>query len=585
MHFLRIFFAIIFSIGVLFAQRAVALSPVETQALGATQAFLEATLVPQLRVSAIPLSQVLSLLTQTLPKDVNIVVVDPEHKDPSVSLYLENITLYKALTLLAECAGFRLYVEPSVAILRLAVRPQRYETQTFALSRAALIELTGLHAQLESSEETPPRVGRLEEEQSLESFFARAGIAFEEGTRLAYDGTQLYVTQSHEALVLIEALLKPFVLPKQVQIEIKFLEVSQNALEELGVNWFINSNGSYIQTADPRYVGNPKSPTHLRSLNQAACAPGNQARAGHINNASPSGTQTAILNEAPAMPDAITLGSQAFSSARFGALWKGLDIRAVVRALEQRSDTELLHAPNITVVSGKRAEIKVVRKLYYPESYGETHASCTPETYSGPRRARTSAASSIAVLAARPQKFVFEEVGVKVAVMPRVETDGSIHLELTPSVTNLKDWILYGASSFLVSGRTTIEVPSGFYQPLFESRTLRTEVRLGDGHTLLMGGLTREESVEVNDAVPFLGKIPILGALFRSQGQATRKMTLLIAATARIVPHGHVLPAVPQPSLDLLQPDITMSAPLTRIKKSKIFRRKEAKGPRGASSP
>jgi general secretion pathway protein D len=53
-----------------------------------------------------------------------------------------------------------------------------------------------------------------------------------------------------------------------------------------------------------------------------------------------------------------------------------------------------------------------------------------------------------------------------------------------------------------------------------------------------MGGLTREEVKVVNDKVPFLGDIPLLGRLFRSKGESTQKRNLLIFVTANMVTPG-----------------------------------------------
>jgi general secretion pathway protein D len=53
-----------------------------------------------------------------------------------------------------------------------------------------------------------------------------------------------------------------------------------------------------------------------------------------------------------------------------------------------------------------------------------------------------------------------------------------------------------------------------------------------------MGGLTREEVKKVNDKVPLLGDIPLLGRMFRSKGQSSQKRNLLIFVTANLVSPG-----------------------------------------------
>ena len=67
---------------------------------------------------------------------------------------------------------------------------------------------------------------------------------------------------------------------------------------------------------------------------------------------------------------------------------------------------------------------------------------------------------------------------------------------------------------------------------------MSTHVTLWDGATLVMGGLTREETKKVNDKVPLLGDLPAVGRLFRSSGEGATKRNLLIFVTARLVSPG-----------------------------------------------
>jgi general secretion pathway protein D len=96
----------------------------------------------------------------------------------------------------------------------------------------------------------------------------------------------------------------------------------------------------------------------------------------------------------------------------------------------------------------------------------------------------------------------------------------------------------YGGPSVAISGGTTVTVPPGFYQPIFGVRELTTRVTLWDGATLVMGGLTREEVKKVKDKVPVLGSLPLVGRLFRSEGESSQKRNLIIFVTARLVGPG-----------------------------------------------
>ena len=70
---------------------------------------------------------------------------------------------------------------------------------------------------------------------------------------------------------------------------------------------------------------------------------------------------------------------------------------------------------------------------------------------------------------------------------------------------------------------------------MFSSRNVTTSIVIWDGQTVVMGGLMRETMVTIDDKIPILGDIPVLGRLFRSKGEKSEKQNLLIFVTARLV--------------------------------------------------
>src|SRR5690606_28543155 len=72
----------------------------------------------------------------------------------------------------------------------------------------------------------------------------------------------------------------------------------------------------------------------------------------------------------------------------------------------------------------------------------------------------------------------------------------------------------------------------------FATREVNTTVNIWDGATVVLGGLTREEVRTVSDRVPVLGNIPLVGRLFRSEGEGSQKRNLLIFVTANLVSPG-----------------------------------------------
>jgi general secretion pathway protein D len=123
-------------------------------------------------------------------------------------------------------------------------------------------------------------------------------------------------------------------------------------------------------------------------------------------------------------------------------------------------------------------------------------------------------------------------------VTPNVESDDTISLRLEPKVTEFEGFVEYGGPSVAISGGLSVTVPAGFYQPIFSTREIVTEVTVFDGATVVMGGLTRDEVKTVSDKVPVLGDIPLFGRFFRSEGETRDKRNLLIFVTANLVSPG-----------------------------------------------
>jgi general secretion pathway protein D len=172
--------------------------------------------------------------------------------------------------------------------------------------------------------------------------------------------------------------------------------------------------------------------------------------------------------------------------------------------------------------------IKVVKEIIYPTEFEVTQPTVQ------------SQGDLVTPPTVTPGSFETREVGVILNVTPTVGPDGyTIDLTMVPEVAELVDWIQYGSTITLETGvvgaRQSREFQFNIPQPVFSSRNATTSIVIWDGQTVVMGGLIREELTTINDKIPFLGDIPLLGALFRSKGQDSKKMNLLIFVTARLV--------------------------------------------------
>jgi len=526
---------------------------------------MKSIVIPQVNFAGMELTRVIDTLSELSveydPEQVGVNIVplfDANQSNPRVNISLRNLNLDRILEFVTQQVNFA-YTIGSDAVTVDASDATGGEssniTEFFPISRATMIRLTGFRDGGGSSGGGPvdpfaaPSSGgssapsQNDEVQALQSFFQSAGVNFDvPGAGLAFDGEQLIVTQTSRNLERMRVILRNYNEVKQVEIESKFLEVQQGDLEELGFDWTVN-DGAYDlfdNTGGPILDNNGQQAQAYNRTGQSqnrnlssAFTSGLAASAVRING------DIAAVNAAPSLTSVIDLATRATDTfTATGWSVAGADVELAIRALSRKTGSDLMSAPKVTVLSGKRATITVAQELRYPESYGDIESTVSSSGGSSSLTGSTKG-SAISITAGTPQDFVTRNVGVEMTVTPNVENDDTISLILEPRVTEFEGFVEYGGPSVALDGSgTTVTVPAGFYQPIFSVREITTEVTVFDGATVVMGGLTRDEVKTVNDKVPVLGDIPGLGRLFRSEGESRQKRNLLIFVTANLVSPG-----------------------------------------------
>ncbi len=531
------------------------LEPKKTQT--GLQERIENIVIPQINFSGIELTRVIETLSAfsyeyaSNGEGVNIVpLFNPNTTgNPKINLTLKGSNLDTILSFVTQQVGYAYDVGNDA----ITISPDSSQgggintvTEFFPISRATRIRLTGFRDGGGSSSGpvdpfAAPSTGggsagasADEETEALQAFFQRAGVNFDlAGASIAFDGEQLIVTQTRRNLDRMRTILRNYNEVKQVEIETKFLEVSQNDLQELGFDWGINNGSQPILGTLGQPVldqnGNP-TVTFDRSLSTQGRTISDTFGSALDDSAITINGVVEAVNAAPDLATSIDLAAGAtslFTSSGWSV--NGVDVNLAIRALSRQTGSDLMSAPKVTVLSGKRATITVAQELRYPESYGDIESTVSSNQTGG---------SAISITAGTPQDFVTRNVGVEMSVTPNVENDDTISLILEPRVTEFEGFVEYGGPSIAIAAGTRAVVPAGFYQPIFSTREMSTEVTVFDGATVVMGGLTRDEVKTVNDKVPVLGDIPGLGRLFRSEGETRQKRNLLIFVTANLVSPG-----------------------------------------------
>ncbi len=185
----------------------------------------------------------------------------------------------------------------------------------------------------------------------------------------------------------------------------------------------------------------------------------------------------------------------------FANIGRGSDgsVDAMIRALEGRGLARRLAEPNLTALSGSSANFLAGGEFPVPVA-GETSAGTASTTVE------------------------FKRFGVMLDFTPTVLADRTINLKLTPEVSQI---------DFTNAVRN-----NNFTIPALITRRASTEIELRDGQSFAMAGLLQTDLTQSANQVPWLGSIPILGALFSSKAYQQRESELVIIVTAHLVKPG-----------------------------------------------
>jgi general secretion pathway protein D len=340
-------------------------------------------------------------------------------------------------------------------------------------------------------------------------FFKSMGVEWPDGSSVAYVPSigKLQVANTEENLSKLESVLEDLnVTPSQIEIEARFVEVCQEDLESIGMEWLLSDNWEIAS----------KKGTGIHEGSQRIVM---KAGSGSAGLRYPStGTAAPALGLDSAVADSVVSVASVLTNP---------ELSFVLHLLSQRTNTDLLQAPKVVTKSGQEAIIKVVTEYIYPTSY-------STETIDLDGDGSAVFADSMVPGIVTPEDFEMREVGVILQVVPEVSTEGQmINLTLNPQVVQFESWEDYGIESYRADGSVAWKLP--MRQPLFNVRSINTSISIYNGATVVMGGLIEEKRYELEDKVPFLGDIPVLGRFFRSHSTNSQKKNLLIFVTARLV--------------------------------------------------
>lgn len=198
----------------------------------------------------------------------------------------------------------------------------------------------------------------------------------------------------------------------------------------------------------------------------------------------------------PVLPGTGPLGgtADALASGLRATILRG-DVRIIATALGRDEKIRILSTPSVFTSNNQEAEIDVTDRIPYlggsTASFGQTTSNTA-----------------------------FLDVGLILNVTPRITVDGMVTVDVYQEDSNLVE--------FRNIGQNTVA-------PLTTQRVTDTSVTLRDGDTLVLSGLQKDQKITTKNKIPFLGDLPVLGNLFRSNTRQNRRTELLVFLTPRVV--------------------------------------------------
>ncbi|HVM63064.1 MAG TPA: hypothetical protein VMV72_19555 [Verrucomicrobiae bacterium] len=468
-----------------------------------------------------------------------------------ITLSLRNVPLIDALKYVTTLAGLKYRVEPSaVIVLPLDAPEGEMITRSYPVT-PGVFQVPGGNALAAATAANQTPQGAIGSYRSLGGAnpivpqtndvldaFRNAGVPFPPGSSLVYNprSSTIIIRNTPENLEIFERVLAAYnIVPTQIEIEARFVQISQNDLDELGFDWQLGTKtlGSFDVTGGtgaesfPPGSGAASSASYdiTTGLRGANTIQGNAIDA--LLAANGFGTTTPIGGQLATIRGILT----------------NPQFQLLINALAQKESTDTLSAPKVTTVSGQQAQIRSVQEFIYPTTWAQPTATSSGGGVNG--------GGAVAVTPSIPSSFQTREVGVLLNVTPEVGADGyTINLTLAPEVSQFLGFINYGSPIGLSAGNNVVTTFNDIKEPLFASENLTTSVVIWDGQTVVLGGLITEQLTQVDDKVPFLGDLPLVGRLFQSKVTQRSKLNLLVFVTARLIdPAGNPVHRLPVASL------------------------------------
>ncbi len=443
----------------------------------------------------------------------NIIVPQSEkYADKTITLNLDQIPLYEVIRYICKMTGLNFRIDETDKIITIGSGSDVSDmvTRYIPIRQATILRIVGnMRAEgigdgitqedtvgpgdtvgnlitLSGAESDPDsqRVTSIAPE-TLRTYFAESGIPFEEGSSIAYDAraNKLTVVNTPENIRQLEFAIRDMDMQDPlILIESKMVEIKMNDLEELGFDWTLShGNGEddhwNFTFTSPSIGSGWSDNTLVNNLNL-------------IPNFGPGGSWSLFLT---------------------------------INAIDRTDRSEILSTPKVVTVSGRQAQVQMVRQMYFPESWTE------PEI-------NTSCGSSVSFEPSYPEFGGPRDIGTSLTVTPTLQPNNyTVRLELNPSVTDLTGWSDYSYNYVIGDFSSGDEYPMTLKMPEISNREVQTTIKVYDGQTVVLGGILSDTHGQLSDRWPIYADIPLIGRLFTESAAESHKDNLIISVSTRLI--------------------------------------------------
>jgi type IV pilus assembly protein PilQ len=282
----------------------------------------------------------------------------------------------------------------------------------------------------------------------------------------------LVVVDQPARLAMVESLVERIdIKPRQILIEARFVEVTLEEDDRLGIDWRFLASASGAASA------------HTFPFGEGSLGDFNPNVAG----GTPGGAFPSAPNSVttPGTPGLFTFGTLDFTT-----------FTAVLEAMQTNGNVEIVSSPRVTVGDRRTATILVGERFPILRANISDFGTVTEELER------------------------YEPIGVQLEVTPSILNEDEVELYVRPSTSSL------GA---LVEGSTGLTVAR------INTRQIDTSVTANDSETVVLGGLITTREIDDTTQVPYLGDIPLLGRLFRHEATRVERIDLVVFLTVTIL--------------------------------------------------